>query len=38
MATLLKLIKEYRFKGNVSYFMGDNIELNNIYINAVFYI
>jgi len=34
-AILLKLIKEYGFKGNVSYFMGDNAELNNIYVDAV---
>jgi hypothetical protein len=35
VAILLKLIKEYRFKGNISYFIGDNAELNNIYIDAV---
>ena len=32
---LLKLIKEYRFKGNISYFIGDNAELNNICVNIV---
>ena len=35
-AILLKLIKEYGFEGNISYFIGDNAELNNIYINIVF--
>ena len=35
-AILLKLIKEYGFKGNVSYFIGDNAESNNIYVDVVF--
>ena len=35
VAILLKLIKEYGFEGNVGYFIGDNTESNNIYINAV---
>ena len=34
-AILLKLIKEYRFKGNIGYFIGDNVKLNDICINAV---
>ena len=35
MATLLKLIKKYKFKGNISYFIGDKIELSNTYVNTV---
>jgi len=34
-AILLKLIKGYGFKGNISYFIGDNTELNNICVNTV---
>jgi len=34
-AILLKLIKEYKFKGNIGYFIGNNIELNNTCVNAV---
>lgn len=34
-AILLKLIKEYGFKGNIGYFMGDNAESNDTCVNAV---
>ena len=31
----MALFKEYRINGNIRYFMTDNAELNNIYINAI---
>jgi hypothetical protein len=32
---LIALFKEYEIAGNISYFIADNAELNNKYINAV---
>ena len=35
---LIDLFCDYRITGNIRYFMANNIELNNTYINAIFYI
>jgi len=34
-AVLIALFKDYRITGNLEYFMADNIDVNNTYINAV---
>ena len=35
---LIDLFRDYRIAGNIGYFIADNAELNNIYINAILYI
>ena len=35
---LIDLFHDYRITGNIRYFIADNTELNNIYINTVLYI
>ena len=32
---LIALFKEYKIGSNIRYFMANNVELNNTYINAV---
>ena len=38
VGVLIDLFRDYRIIGNIRYFIANNIELNNIYINTVFYI
>jgi hypothetical protein len=35
IAMLLKIFKDYRINNNIGYFIADNAELNNIYIEAI---
>ena len=35
---LIDLFYNYRITGNIRYFIADNTELNNIYINIILYI
>jgi len=35
---LIDLFRDYRIINNIRYFMANNAELNNIYINVIFYI
>ena len=35
---IIDLFRDYRIIGNIRYFIADNIELNNTYINAILYI
>ena len=35
---LIDLFRDYKIIGNIRYFIADNIELNNTYINAILYI
>ena len=35
---LIDLFRDYKIVGNIRYFIANNIELNNIYINAILYI
>ena len=35
---LIDLFRDYRIVGNIRYFIADNTELNDIYINAILYI
>ena len=35
---LIDLFYNYRIAGNIRYFIADNAELNNIYINIIIYI
>ena len=34
-AVLIALFKDYRIVGNLGYFIADNADANNTYINAV---
>ena len=34
----IDLFHDYKIAGNIGYFIANNIELNNIYINAILYI
>jgi len=34
-AVLVALFRDYRITGNIRFFIADNAELNNTYINAV---
>ena len=36
VAILITLFKDYRIAGNLGYFIANNININNTYINAVF--
>ena len=36
MGVLIDLFYSYKIVNNIKYFIANNIELNNIYINAVF--
>ena len=38
VGVLIDLFYNYRITGNIRYFIADNAELNDIYINAIFYI
>ena len=35
IAVLLKVFKDYKISGNIKYFIANNIDLNNIYINVI---
>ena len=35
-AVLITLFKDYRIAGNLGYFIANNADINNTYINAVF--
>jgi len=35
---LIDLFRDYRIAGNIRYFMADNAELNDIYIDVILYI
>ena len=35
---LIDLFRDYKIIGNIRYFIADNTESNNIYINAILYI
>ena len=34
-AVLITLFKDYRIAGNLGYFIANNVDVNNIYINTV---
>ena len=34
---LIDLFRDYRITGNIGYFIANNIELNNMYINTILY-
>jgi hypothetical protein len=34
---LINLFRDYKITGNIRYFIANNTELNNIYINAILY-
>jgi len=34
-AVLLNIFKDYKIRGNIGYFMADNAESNDIYIDAI---
>ena len=36
VGVLVTLFKEYSIYSNIGYFIADNTELNNMYINTVF--
>ena len=36
VAILITLFKDYRIAGNLGYFIANNTNINNTYINAVF--
>ena len=38
VGVLIDLFCDYRIAGNIRYFMANNAELNNTYINAILYI
>ena len=35
VAILLKIFKDYKISSNIRYFMADNIDLNNTYIDII---
>ena len=35
-AVLLKVFKDYKISNNIRYFMADNADLNNTYIDTIF--
>ena len=35
---LIDLFRDYKIAGNIGYFMANNVELDNIYINTILYI
>ena len=38
VSVLIDLFHNYKITGNIKYFIANNIELNNIYINTILYI